>query len=109
MNNHITRRQAIDAVTELNSRIVNENIVSLEEGAYDPVAELLQFIEERTTVLEEGLVDYLYSEGCSCCRHTEAHEAAMDVIAPIMEWPRYDDDSGWDWRTRREKLKGKRS
>lgn len=105
MSSYITRRQAIQALLELNLHIDDEDILSPEEGEYDPIAELRQFIEERTALLEEALVDYLYSEGCSCCRHTEAHDAAMDVIAPIMGWSRYEDDSGWDWHSRREEIK----
>ena len=48
------------------------------------------------TILRNAFARYKASEGCSCCRDDEAHEAALDILAPILGYDRYSDDSGWD-------------
>ena len=44
--------------------------------------------------VREAVANYMYSEGCSCCRDDEAHELHSNKLAALLDVPRYDDDSG---------------
>lgn len=46
--------------------------------------------------VRQAFADYVASEGCSCCRNTEAHEESFDTIAMLLNIPRYKDGSGWN-------------
>lgn len=43
------------------------------------------------------IADYMRSEGCSCCRDTEAHEKHAAAIAKAIGVRKYDDGSGYDF------------
>ena len=47
--------------------------------------------------IREALADYVRSEGCSCCRNNEEHDAAARRLAKLLEIPLYKDESGVDW------------
>jgi hypothetical protein len=47
--------------------------------------------------IRRALADYIASEGCSCCRSTERHEAAMKRLAKLLNIPMYADKSGYDY------------
>ncbi len=51
------------------------------------------FIENIRT----AVADYMRSEGCSCCRDIEAHEANTRRLAELLEVPMYSDGSGYDF------------
>lgn len=54
-------------------------------------------IEEFKTKLRKAVANYMRSEGCSCCRDTEAHEKHTAVLAKLLDVPAYDDDSGFEF------------
>lgn len=43
------------------------------------------------------IADYMRSEGCSCCRDTEAHEQHAAAIAKAIGVRKYSDGSGYDF------------
>lgn len=43
------------------------------------------------------IADYMRSEGCSCCRDTEAHEKNAEAIAKAIGVRKYSDGSGYDF------------
>lgn len=43
------------------------------------------------------IADYMRSEGCSCCRDTEAHEKHAEAIAKALGVRKYSDGSGYDF------------
>jgi hypothetical protein len=43
------------------------------------------------------VADYMRSEGCSCCRDTEAHEKHAEALAKVLKVRKYDDGSGYDF------------
>lgn len=47
--------------------------------------------------IRRAFADYVFSEGCSCCRNTEVHEEAATELAELLDVPRYDDGSGFDF------------
>ncbi len=47
--------------------------------------------------LKMAFADYAYTEGCSCCEDTEAHDEAADQIGELLGFDRYSDNSGWDF------------
>lgn len=47
--------------------------------------------------LRTAIADYMKSEGCSCCRDTQAHKEAEARIAKILLVPKYQDGSGYDF------------
>lgn len=47
--------------------------------------------------IRQAIADYMCSEGCSCCRDIRAHEINEKRIAELLEVPKYDDGSGYDF------------
>lgn len=47
--------------------------------------------------LRTSVADYMQSEGCSCCRHAEAHEEHTKKLAELLKVPQYDDGSGYNF------------
>lgn len=47
--------------------------------------------------LRRAIADYMGSEGCSCCEDTDAHDEAKTAIAQLLNVPKYDDGSGYDF------------
>lgn len=47
--------------------------------------------------IRRAVADYMRSEGCSCCRDTEAHEKHAAVLGKLLRVKKYDDGSGYDF------------
>jgi hypothetical protein len=47
--------------------------------------------------LRRLVADYMRSEGCSCCRDTEAHEKHAAALAKAIGVRKYEDGSGYDF------------
>ena len=47
--------------------------------------------------LRTAIADYMRSEGCSCCRDTEAHKQHTETLAKILGVPKYKDGSGYNF------------
>ena len=47
--------------------------------------------------LRTAVANYMRTEGCSCCRNIDGHDKAEEVLAKILNVPKYDDDSGYDF------------
>ncbi len=50
-----------------------------------------------------AVADYMYSEGCSCCRDTEAHEQHTNALGRMLKVQKYDDGSGYNFSKYRTK------
>lgn len=51
------------------------------------------------------VADYMRSEGCSCCRDTEAHERHKEALAKALKVRKYEDGSGYDFVPYRSQLR----
>jgi hypothetical protein len=51
--------------------------------------------------LRRLVADYMESEGCSCCRDSEAHEKHAEALAKAIGVRKYSDGSGYDFRRHR--------
>lgn len=47
--------------------------------------------------------DYMYAEGCSCCRSDDLHTKTKKSIAKLLNVPMYSDKSGYDFSKFRSK------
>jgi len=47
-------------------------------------------------VVRQAVADYMYSEGCSCCRGNN-HDANKETLAKLLKVPKYKDNSGYDF------------
>lgn len=47
--------------------------------------------------IRQLVADYMGSEGCSCCRDTEAHEKHAEALAKALKVKKYADGSGYDF------------
>lgn len=54
-------------------------------------------MEEFKQAMRNVIADYMWSEGCSCCRDTDAHEENTKRIAELLDVPMYSDGSGYDF------------
>ncbi len=60
----------------------------------------------KTAELKEvrrAVADYMRSEGCSCCRDTDAHELNAKRLAELLQVPAYEDGSGFNFHEFRTK------
>lgn len=46
--------------------------------------------------LREAVANYMYSEGCSCCRGND-HDAHAEALAKLLSVKKYSDGSGFDF------------
>jgi hypothetical protein len=56
--------------------------------------------EERAEI-RRLVADYMRSEGCTCCRDTEAHEKHAEALAKLLKVRKYSDGSGYDFARHR--------
>ena len=47
--------------------------------------------------VRQAVAEYMYSEGCSCCRDIDAHEVNKKRLAELLNVPLYSDGSGYDF------------
>lgn len=47
--------------------------------------------------IRQAIADYMWSEGCSCCRDQDKHEKANEKLAKLLNVEKYPDNSGFDW------------
>ncbi len=47
--------------------------------------------------VRQAIAEYMYSEGCSCCRDIDAHEVNKKRLAELLNVPLYSDGSGYDF------------
>lgn len=55
-------------------------------------------LSERDELIAEirtAVADYMRSEGCSCCRDSEAHRINAARLAKLLKVPAYPDRSGF--------------
>lgn len=55
--------------------------------------------------IRQALADYMYSEGCGCCRSDDDHDEAAAVLAKLLKVPKYSDNSGYNFYRYRTKKK----
>lgn len=53
--------------------------------------------------IRRALADYMWAEGCSCCRNMEKHAEASARLAKLLNVPAYPDGSGHDFSKYRSK------
>lgn len=46
--------------------------------------------------IRQAMADYMWSEGCSCCR-SDSHEENKKRLAKLLKVPRYRDRSGFNF------------
>lgn len=47
--------------------------------------------------VRQAVADYMYAEGCSCCRDIEGHERAGNRLGELLDVEQYSDGSGYDF------------
>lgn len=52
--------------------------------------------------IRQAIADYMWSEGCSCCRGGD-HEEHEKIIAELLDVPLYEDSSGYNFSIFRTK------
>ncbi len=56
-----------------------------------------QEVQELKDKLRNAIADYMKSEGCDCCRNQNAHDVAEKEIAELLDVPKYNDNSGYNF------------
>lgn len=104
--------RVIDDIERYRHEWANEvrNLGYLRAGDTPPqgVSAWQEFMQDmaKKPELREAIANYMYSEGCSCCRDDEAHELAASKLAALLDVPQYEDGSGYDfYQFRSEKKK----
>lgn len=44
--------------------------------------------------IRQAVADYMYSEGCGCCRDYDAHKLHTERLGKLLKVSKYDDGSG---------------
>lgn len=47
--------------------------------------------------LRRAVADYMYSEGCGCCRNHDVHKKHEATLGKLLNVPQYSDKSGYDF------------
>jgi len=47
--------------------------------------------------IRKAIAEYMYSEGCSCCRNISKHEENIKNIAKLLGVEQYSDGSGYNF------------
>lgn len=55
--------------------------------------------------MRAALADYMYAEGCSCCRDIDAHAEAATRLGKLLKIKKYSDNSGYDFYSYKTKSK----
>lgn len=55
--------------------------------------------------IRTAIANYMRSEGCSCCRDYDGHEKNKEVLAKLLNVPKYSDGSGYDFSKFRKEEK----
>lgn len=67
------------------------------KNANDELTHYVSQLEKRIEKIRTQFAKYVKSEGCSCCRNTEDHEAAEKELGILLKADTYADGSGFDW------------
>lgn len=62
--------------------------------------------------IRQVIADYMYSEGCGCCRFDDLHKESKAKLAKLLKVPMYKDKSGYNFhkfRTKKGKTNAKTS
>ncbi len=51
--------------------------------------------------IRQAVADYMWSEGCSCCRSGN-HDENGERLAVLLGVKKYEDGSGYDWESVRK-------
>lgn len=52
--------------------------------------------------MRKAVANYMRSEGCDCCSDRDAHEKHNGVLGKMLNVPKYDDGSGYDFSRYRD-------
>ncbi len=52
---------------------------------------------KKQQAIRQAVADYMYSEGCSCCRNIDEHEENSKRLGKLLEVEPYSDGSGYDF------------
>lgn len=53
--------------------------------------------------IRQAVADYMWSEGCSCCRAIGRHKENARRLAKLLDVPEYEDQSGYKFSLFRSK------
>lgn len=53
-------------------------------------------LEAQMAELRLLVAKYMHSEGCGCCEG-EGHKEYQEQLGAVLKFPRFKDDSGWDY------------
>jgi len=53
-------------------------------------------LEAELAELRLLVAKYMHSEGCGCCEG-EGHKEYQEQLGAVLKFPRFKDDSGWDY------------
>ena len=57
----------------------------------------------KASEIRKLIANYMYAEGCECCRNVEQHRKWKEEIAKLLDVEAYDDNSGYDFTKYEEK------
>lgn len=67
---------------------------------------MIEMVDKISVVsIRRAIADYMVSEGCSCCRDDDGHTKNKARLAKMLNVPKYDDGSGYDFLRFRTKKK----
>lgn len=74
-----------------------KNLCLIPEDVLDRIVAAAVNTSPDLAQVRTALADYMYAEGCSCCRDTEKHDEAAARLAKLLSVPAYSDGSGYDF------------
>lgn len=53
--------------------------------------------DDLRKTLRTAVADYMSSEGCTCCEDHDAHKKHKERLAHLLDVPKYEDGSGYNF------------
>lgn len=66
---------------------------------------LTKELSRQRAQIRQAVADYMQSEGCACCRDSDAHTKHAAALGKLLNVRKYKDGSGYDFSRYRTKVK----
>lgn len=96
------RQQALEKLGTNTPTWIIEASESLAESYASPLRERiaeLEDVEHRFAAIRVALANYMASEGCNCCQDVAKHDEAEDALGVLLDVPKFDNGSCYDFST----------
>ena len=76
--------------------ILNQEIDHIFKSGANELS-IKELVHAHLEKIRAAVADYMWSEGCSCCRDIDAHKVNEAKIAALLDVPAHEDGGGFNF------------